>query len=375
MARLFPSRTRKPLPAATQAWALAVLVLLAFVFAVVFVFVMLPPLLYGGAPCSQPLDPKRPCTGLTATDRATAQNGVRAAGVAALLALGAAGTALAAYRTYRVNQQGYVTGRYKDAVAHLGEDKLAVRLGGIYALERLMKDSSDDQPTILEVLAAFIRQPPADSSLPELSLREDVQASLTVIGRRTRLRAERPIVLSGAHLEGANLVRAHLEGANLVRAHLEGANLTGAQLDKADLSDAHLEGADLPGAHLVGADLPGAHLEGADLPGAHLEGADLSDAFVTGANLIGAHLDKANLSGAQLRFGTILIGARLGRANLTGADLVGADLPGAHLEGADLSDADLGGVQGLSQEQLEAAVGNMNTKLPDGCRRPAAWSA
>ena len=114
MARLSLSRMRKPLPAATRAWALAVLVLLALVF----VFVVLPPLLYGEASCSQPPDPKRPCTGLTAADRATAQNGVRAAGVAALLALGAAWTALATYRTYRVNQethrlnqQGQVTGR------------------------------------------------------------------------------------------------------------------------------------------------------------------------------------------------------------------------------------------------------------------------
>lgn len=351
-----------------SAWVLVFLVLLVLAFMVV---VLLPWLLYRTAPCSLPLDSKRPCTGLTAADRATAQNAVRSAGAATLLALGAVWTAFAALRTYKVNQQGHVTGRYKDAVAHLGEDKLAVRLGGIYALERLMKDSPDDQSTILEVLAAFIRHPPADPRLPEprpgaedarphdgvapgLSLREDVQASLTVIGRRTKLSTERPIGLSGTHLDGANLVRAHLEGADL----------TGAQLKEADLNDAHLNKADLTGAQL----------EGADLKGAQLVEAVLSEAFVTGADLTGAHLDKANLSGAQLRFGTLLTGARLRLANLTSAHLEGADLSDADLEGAILSDADLGGVQGLSQEQLDGAVGNMNTKLPDGCIRPVTWS-
>ena len=61
-------------------------------------------------------------------------------------------------RTYRLSREGHLTDRYTKAVEQLGSDKIEVRLGGIYALERLMRDSSTDQPTIVEVLAAYIRR-------------------------------------------------------------------------------------------------------------------------------------------------------------------------------------------------------------------------
>jgi hypothetical protein len=58
---------------------------------------------------------------------------------------------------YRLSQQGQFTDRYSKAIEQLGENKMEVRLGGIYALERLMADKARDQPTILEVLAASVR--------------------------------------------------------------------------------------------------------------------------------------------------------------------------------------------------------------------------
>jgi hypothetical protein len=55
-------------------------------------------------------------------------------------------------RTYRLTQQGQITDRYSKAVEQLGDDKLDVRLGGIYALERIAIDSRRDHPTIVAVL-------------------------------------------------------------------------------------------------------------------------------------------------------------------------------------------------------------------------------
>src|SRR5664280_609079 len=72
--------------------------------------------------------------------------------------------------------------------ARLRQDRGAA--GGIYALERLMRDSSTDQPTIVEVLAAYIRQHASLASLDEARTADsltspfspdaDVQAALTV---------------------------------------------------------------------------------------------------------------------------------------------------------------------------------------------------
>jgi hypothetical protein len=51
-----------------------------------------------------------------------------------------------------------VTARYTKAIEQLGSDRLDVRIGGIYALERIAHDSPRDHPAMLEVLAAFIRE-------------------------------------------------------------------------------------------------------------------------------------------------------------------------------------------------------------------------
>jgi len=97
-----------------------------------------------------------------------------------------------------IAQQGQITERYTRAIDQLGHDQVDVRIGGIYALERIARDSPADRATIGEVLTAFIRvHAPWPPSLPgqyvatapigrvsELSVRApDVHASLIVVGR------------------------------------------------------------------------------------------------------------------------------------------------------------------------------------------------
>jgi hypothetical protein len=51
-----------------------------------------------------------------------------------------------------------ITERFSKAVEQLGSDKIEVRLGGIYALERIAHDSDRDHWTIMEVLTSFIQE-------------------------------------------------------------------------------------------------------------------------------------------------------------------------------------------------------------------------
>ena len=155
-----------------------------------------------------------------------------------------------------------------------------MRLGGIYALERLARESRDDHGPIVEILTAYVREhapwppgadkpssdvdQPAAASTPSdapsdneatavtKSPTTDVQAVLTVLGRR-RHEYDTDIPV--------DLQRTALAGANLGTAHLKGARLVGANLDDADLRVAHLEGADLGLAHLKRARLRLAHLD------------------------------------------------------------------------------------------------------------------
>lgn len=197
-------------------------------------------------------------------------------------------------------------------VAHLerrlGSDRLDVRLGAVYTLERVMIDAAPDHPAIVELLAAFVRErSPAAASAPGLDgdQREqdpgpaaDLQAAVTVLGRRPAGRTERGRVnLSHAHLfyadlAGAVLAAADLTEANLFHANLTGADLTGADLTLADLGCANLAGATLAGANLTLANLTLANLTDVDLTGAILTEAGLSD--LTGLTLTGEQQRAVN---------------------------------------------------------------------------------
>jgi hypothetical protein len=218
-------------------------------------------------------------------------------------------------RQLHIAQQGQVTERFTRAIDQLGSDHLDVRLGGIYALERIARDSPEDRATIGEVLTAYIRghapwpprldgQPPAEAAIedvPELQVRApDIQASLTVLGRGGF--AERPrklgdqLDLHTVDLRRANLLYANLDGASFGRANLAGATLFNADLVGAVFSDANLAGAQILGCNLTGAQLPYANLEKAFIHGGALSGATLG-----GANLSGARLGTADLKGARLK--------------------------------------------------------------------------
>lgn len=271
-------------------------------------------------------------------------------------------------RALELTEQGQVTDRYTKAIEQLGSDKLDVRIGGTYALERVARDSIRDHPTVMEVLAAFVREhsreqwpPVTDPAMveagaqSECGTRPDVQAAITVIARRNVHHDSGRIDLSqcnltGAYLPGANLANANLMGATLTRAFLGQADLAGANLIGAELTRADLSGAILRGANLNGAKLPGSFMPYADFTGAFLGRAELTEARLSGvnfhnANLPGAKLQKAELIEAQMSSarlpGADLSRANLTNANLTGAELHSADLPDAILHGADLTSADL----------------------------------
>ncbi|ONH54595.1 hypothetical protein CcI49_29970 [Frankia sp. CcI49] len=241
--------------------------------------------------------------------RAALQGGLLTA-AAALMAV--AGGLIALDETRQANANTHVRELYATAISQLGADSLDIRLGGIYALERIAHDSTADQRTVVEVLSAFVREHTGTGDPPPPRPTTDVQAALTVLGRLPHRRGIPRADLTGAHLVGANLI-----GANLTSAQLGGVNLA-----RADLISANLSGARL-----------------------------------TMANLTGALLHGANLTGAGL-FAVNLTDARLPMADLTRAELVAANLTGAWE---------------LTAQQVAETRGDARTRLPDGVERPASW--
>ncbi len=320
------------------------------------------------------------------------------------------------------------------------EPNLEVRIGGIYALERIARDNLDYHIQIMEILTAYVREnakatdaedfPEPDwEPLPvnpsqaeidahkaasierfggqyfedhsvaffhtkakkwanELTIKSDIQAALSVIGRRsprqiaqekadTRQRKEGyQLDLRKTNLQGADISDQEFSGAKLQGARLEGAQMHGTRLAETNLIEARLEGASLSGARMEGAHLSNARLEGAYLFGARLDGANLSRARLNAAYLFGARMKRVDLRKAQLERADLrqvrLGGADLSGSGFLGTDDIGARMVGADLKGAALKSTDLTDVQ-ISAEQVRSTFGDASVILPDTLPRPIHW--
>mgnify|MGYP000562372656 CR=1 FL=1 len=214
------------------------------------------------------------------------------------------------------------------------EPNLEVRIGAIYALERISQDSARDHIQIMEILCAYIRQNAGREAVPlpegdatpedwkawaqggQEHPRQDVDVALKVIERRNEDRKQ---------LERDEDYRLGFERAQLRKIILSLRDLTGADLQSAELQGADLVDAKLRGAILAGADLQGAILADANLQGAFLVGAKLQEAIFIGTNLkaatlLGSTLQGALFAGAEFNEDTSFSAANLRRAEIRDVD-------------------------------------------------------
>jgi hypothetical protein len=233
-------------------------------------------------------------------------------------AIAANKSADAALKNAEAAQDKQITERFTKAVEQLASPEIAVRLGGIYALERIAKDSEKDHWTIIEVLTAFVREkrPWKEEKEPSTEITTDIQAVLTVIGRRSCEKEEEN--------QKPDLKSTDFRRTNLREAKLQKVSFLGANLQKVIFNNARLQKAEFLGAELQEADLCNANLQEAWFLGANLQEANLCD---------------------------------------------------ADLQGAFLHEADLTGAKNLKQEQIDKAFGDKNTtRLPEYLKAPAHWS-
>lgn len=175
-----------------------------------------------------------------------------------------------------IDRQGQLTNRFIQATGQLGAElkggqpNIEVRLGGIYALNRISNDWPKDYWPITDVLTAYVRHNARWSSssgdVHESTPTTDIQAILTLLGHNDPpggFDERHKLDLRNTDLRGAEFWDARLEWTDFWGAHLDGAKLWGAVLRHAKLEHAHLAGANLRAAKLDGASLEGADVTGA----------------------------------------------------------------------------------------------------------------
>jgi uncharacterized protein YjbI with pentapeptide repeats len=235
-------------------------------------------------------------------------------------------------KTLEVAQEGQITERFTRAIEQLGavdtagNPAIEIRLGGIYALERIANESDKDYWPIMEILTAYIRENSPSIGiknedihgvLKQEKISLDIQAILTVIRRRKN-------------------------------------SFNDGESNSLDLSSSYLGWTDLRKVNLADANLQGANLYGSGLQGANFEKAILEEVIFKDANLKGTNFQEAKLSLSEFEKAS-LIEAIFIKADLTGADFIEADLQRANFEKAILGGASLKGAKNLTIDQLSKA--------------------
>lgn len=248
-------------------------------------------------------------------------------------------------KTLEITRETQITDRFTKAITQLGatdsqgRKQIETRLGAIYALERIAKDSPDDHWPIMEILTAYIRQntawqaPNGDFPLSGLDQTDkDIQAIITVLTRRKHEFDRGALDLSQSDLRNIHISKANLRGAIFELSHL------GLML----FVDVDLEGAIFLWAHMREA-----KFENVNLRRAMFDHADLRGAAFAKCPMEEATFQNANLSG------TCFFNGVLNRANLKGVDLSQANI--------------------FYPDVLSSAAGDHITKLPPQLTHPDHW--
>lgn len=354
-------------------------------------------------------------------------------------------------------EQGHITERFTKAIEQLGATReteaptasgpmrretrpaLEIRLGAIYALERIAQDSLRDHWMIMETLQAYIRHnrpvvedDEDDNGEVHAPPREDVQAALTVIARRTArgrdYEKKHGLLVDWSQLNacGAKLSRsiqspdnfhmARFSGIELREANLSNSVFTHANLRNADLYKSDLSQSDLAYAKMSDSALILANFDSSSMPYVNMDNASGMEATFRGANLGlasiravsfgGSDFCNANLTGANFspvepkksphptfnvsflnesKFcssrldaadftAAKLVGADFRRAGLThtrfkGADLSGAKFEGATIEATDFTDANLEGAK-IHGWNLQSYIGLTQEQIDSADHSP-----
>lgn len=301
------------------------------------------------------------------------------------------------YQKIRVSDDTQLTERFTRAIDQLGNDKAAIRLGAIYALERIAKDSDRDTETVIEILSSYVKhnnryvaidnltnnandlKSNIDGDKETVALSSDEEhekINLDSINQTTKISSGpesdkdiedndiklRELQKSGKSTDDQDKETSRVEIQSILtvlgrsmrksgkKIYLSNSDLSKTTFSKGDYEGTFLNDANLSDAVFVKAKLRGSNFNRAIIHSAFLLYTDISNSTLLNASFKGSvqmyiDYENSNLSLTNLE-NTILVlsfmrNCSLIRANLQSAVLMGSNLVGANLWRANLKNSNL----------------------------------
>ncbi len=280
----------------------------------------------------------------------------------------------------------------KPAIIEETVPNLEVRIGGLYALERIARDSSEDRITVMEILCAYIREnckpdtsclPADDASWEEWlkwdtdsrpEMRSDVNAAISVINHRGKVQQEFErahgfiLDLNGVDFRGLNIDLKSFSHSNFKNAKLQGASIT-----DSDIQDSAFIGTKLIGARFFNTNLSGSAFLGCRFDFAAFGRAKLNSTIYSACHFPHTSFAETKLRGAE--FSGFCYWNNI--TNFRNADLTGTSFH--HMQMLHSRNRSKP-VEMLSQSQMLSCFGDTTVKFTERadqtslCPLPSNWA-
>lgn len=298
--------------------------------------------------------------------------------VTSFLAL--AGAPLAIFRTYaterqtRAQEEGLTTDRIRHAVEGLGAEKqvyhadncgtnptartvpnLEVRIGAIYALERISEDSARDRINVSKIITEYLRRHSIEYD-ERSRTRSDVEAAfqaLSPISKKLMITNHEDISyildLNSCRIIGANVSQSTLFSSDFRNSRLSSASLSNSIIVKCRFFKAEIKDTQLEDSKFDRVNFSQSKIEESCLDRTHVKNCDFSKSTLNNNSM--QHLSVSGSSFA----GTTMIGNKLEHAKITRCDARGANVSNSELDHCILEQVDMRGAK-LSCSSLKSAT-------------------
>ena len=142
--------------------------------------------------------------------------------------------ATALERTAALGEKGNITERFKNAIEHLGNPSESIRMGGIYGLYHVVRESREYADTVLKILCAHAKSVMAGPGYTEKEKpSNEIAAILDVLfpiipddeNQKIEVLFEK-VDISGWHLQGADVKSRHIKYVHGSEVNLSEARLS-----------------------------------------------------------------------------------------------------------------------------------------------------
>ncbi|GAA2014217.1 hypothetical protein GCM10009719_26090 [Nocardioides kribbensis] len=271
---------------------------------------------------------------LTAADAATARTNERRTVLALLASIGAAITLVYTHLRHQLDRESASNARFADGVAQLATETLSTRLGGLYALAQIARESPRDANNVVQILAAYAQESTrVRAEAPEETpLTQVTTAALAVL-------SETPSTAMGPNLRGLILSQLVMDETLRFRpwTDLQDSDFRGSTLTRGVLRRVSLVRAKLQESHWLDSDLSDSDMRLADCSHATFRDSVLRNTSFSDSNCEWSRFRNVTFDGATFD-GSSLRGAQFVDCSFRGASFFRCDLRGADLSSSDLSE-------------------------------------